>query len=588
MKRTHNNNELSLKNVGENVALRGWVSKVRNLGGLIFIDLRDREGITQVVVTPENEYYTSAEKVRSEYVIFVTGKVVERQSKNDNLTTGEIEILAQEFNILNVAQTPPLIIADETDALEETRMKYRYLDIRRPIVNKFFQDKSKITMMIRKYFDELGFIDVETPILGKSTPEGARDFLVPSRVYNGEFYALPQSPQIYKQLLMVGGIEKYIQLSRCFRDEDLRADRQLEFTQVDVEMSFVDVLDMMELNNNLFKKLFKDYLNFDLDVNSIPVLKYSEAMEKYGSDKPDLRYDLFLNNFSSIFEKSDFQVFKNAIDSNGRIGGLICKNSADKFSRKDIDKLEKTVKSQGAKGLAWLKYTNNEFSGSVAKFISETEKSQLISDFNIEENDIVFIIADKNSLTLNILGTLRITLAKQLDLIPNDTYAPVWVVEFPLFEFDEELNRYFAAHHPFTSPVDEHVELLEKDPSKCIAKAYDFVINGYEIGGGSIRIHKQEIQEKMFKCLGFSEKETYEQFGFLIDALKYGTPPHGGIAYGLERIVMILTNTDNIKNVVAFPKSQSARCPMMDAPGSVSDSQLDELGLSVKNADNKS
>ncbi len=589
MKSTHTNNELTIKNIGESVKLRGWVSKVRDLGGLIFIDLRDREGITQVVVNPENKFYDLASKVRSEYVIYVEGEVVERESKNSKITTGEVEIVASYFEILNSASTTPIIIAEETDALEETRMKYRYLDIRRPNIFKFIKTKSDISSVIRKYFDELGFLDVETPILGKSTPEGARDFLVPSRMYAGEFYALPQSPQIYKQLLMIGGVEKYIQFARCFRDEDLRADRQLEFTQVDVEMSFADVEQIMEINNNLFKQLFDKFLNIKLSDEDFPIITYKEAMEKYGSDKPDIRFDLHISNFSNIFAKSEFQVFKNVLSSNdGTVRGIVVKNNADKFSRKVIDKLEKDVKSYGPKGLAWVKYTDNEFSGSVAKFLSDDEKSSIVNEFNIENNDIIFIIADSYDITLNSLGFLRLTLSKHLELVKDNTFAPLWVTDFPLFVFDKDDNRYYAAHHPFTSAIDEHKKLVKTSPGECIAKAYDFVINGYEIGGGSIRIHNQEEQDDMFEALGFSREEAYNQFGFFIDALNYGTPPHGGIAYGIERITMILTNTENIRDVVVFPKSQSARCPMMAAPSRVSDDQLNELDLLVKGDSNES
>ncbi len=580
MKSTHNNNELTIKNVNEKVKLRGWVSKVRDLGGLLFIDLRDREGITQIVVRPENKFYDAAVTLRNEFVIYIEGTVIERESKNDKLKTGEIEVDVELLEILNSALTTPMIIADETDALEDTRMKYRYLDLRRPEAYSFIKLRSDITHIIRDYFNKLGFCDVETPMLGKSTPEGARDYLVPSRLYQGKFYALPQSPQLYKQLLMVGGIEKYYQIVKCFRDEDLRADRQPEFTQVDIELSFATQEDIIAMTNDLFKRLFKEVLNIEFGDN-IPQITYQEAMDKYGSDKPDIRFEMHLNDITNTFTNSEFMVFKNTIANNNVIKCIVARNCADKYSRKNIEALEKQVKQYGAKGLAWMKYTENDFTGGISKFVTDEEKSTLINDLNLNDNDLVFIVADTYSVVSASLGFLRLQIARDEDLLDDNVYAPLWVVDWPLFEYDEELRRYFAAHHPFTAPKKEHQELLVNDPKNCLANAYDIVINGYEIGGGSLRIANQDMQSDMFKALGMSEEEAYNQFGFFIDALKYGTPPHGGIALGLDRIIMIFGKTNNIKDVIAFSKTQSAKCPMMDAPNDVSSDQLEELGLSI-------
>lgn len=580
MKISHNNNELTIENVGEKVKLRGWVSKYRDLGGLLFIDLRDRNGITQLLIRPDNKFYSIANEIRNEFVIYVEGTVLERESKNKNMVTGDIEINVEYLEILNTALTPPMIIAEETDALEDTRMKYRYLDLRRPNISKYLKIRSQITHIIRDYFYQNDFIDIETPMLGKSTPEGARDYLVPSRLYEGEFYALPQSPQIYKQLLMVGGIERYYQITKCFRDEDLRADRQPEFTQLDIEMSFVDEEDIMELTNKLFIRLFKDILDIEFE-NEFPVITYEEAINKYGSDKPDTRFEMHLNDITSIFTDSEFMVFKNAINENNPIKCVVARNCSDKYSRKSVEKLEKKAKNYGASGLAWFKYLEGEFTGGISKFLTEDEQVKLIKQLELSENDIIFIVTSTPKIVADSLGFLRIELAKELDIIDDKIYKPLWVVDWPLFEYDEELGRYFAAHHPFTSPKKSDVELLSTNPHKCLARAYDFVINGYEVGGGSIRIANQDLQSTMFKTLGFSEEEAYNQFGFFIDALKYGTPPHGGIAFGIDRISMIFGNTNNIKDVIAFPKTQSARCPMMDAPNTVSNEQLTDLSINI-------
>ena len=579
--RTINNNELRLTNVGEVVKLVGWCSKKRNLGGLIFIDLRDRSGIVQLVVEPNNENYELAESVKNEYVLQVSGKVVERESKNKNIDTGDVEVIVSELTILNTAENPPLIIQDQTDALEDTRMKYRYLDIRRPIMQKNLMLRHKTTMSIRNYFDSEGFMEIETPCLGKSTPEGARDFLVPSRVHQGSFYALPQSPQLYKQLLMVGGCEKYFQIARCFRDEDLRADRQLEFTQVDVEMSFVDEEDIFAVTEGLLKKVWKDTLNLDIETPFIR-MNYDDAMNNYGSDKPDTRFELLLQNFSDWAKNIEFVVFKNQLENGGAVKGLVVKDAANKYSRKEIDRLTDVAKKYHASGLAWLKYENNAFSGSIAKFLNDEASQMLVKEYNVENNDLLLFVSDKLDVCNFALGALRLQLGRELNLIDTDKFNFLWVVNWPLFEYSEEEGRFMAAHHPFTSPKNGHEELLLTNPGACRAKAYDVVLNGYELGGGSIRIHNQETQAKMFKAIGMSDEEVKNQFSFFVDALKYGTPPHGGFALGLDRLVMIITKNNNLREVIAFPKAASAKCPMSDAPTPVVDSQLNELGIKLK------
>ncbi len=579
--RTINNNDLRITHVGKEVTLVGWCSKKRNLGGLIFIDLRDRSGIAQLVIEPNNENYSLAEEVKNEYVLKATGKVVERESKNKNIPTGDVEVIVSELVILNTAENPPLIIQDQTDALEDTRMKYRYLDIRRPVMQKNLMLRHKTTMSIRNYFDSVGFMEIETPCLGKSTPEGARDFLVPSRVHEGSFYALPQSPQIYKQLLMVGGCEKYFQIARCFRDEDLRADRQLEFTQVDVEMSFVDEEDIFAICEGLLKKVWKDTLGQDI-VTPFIRMNFDDAMNNYGSDKPDTRFDMLLQNFNDWASMIDFIVFKNQLENGGAVKGLVAKDAANKYSRKEIDRLTDMAKKYHASGLAWLKYENNAFSGSIAKFLTNEASEKLIKDYNIENNDLILFVSDKLETCNFALGALRLQLGKELNLIDMDKFNFLWVVNWPLFEYSEEEGRYMAAHHPFTSPKAGHEEFLLTDPGKCRAKAYDVVLNGYELGGGSIRIHNQDIQAKMFKAIGLSDEEVKNQFSFFVDALKYGTPPHGGFALGLDRLVMLITKNNNLREVIAFPKAASAKCPMSDAPTPVAEKQLNELGIKVK------
>ena len=576
--RTKNNGELRIQNVGETVTLVGWCSKKRDLGGLVFIDLRDRYGITQLVVKPENEFYSVASNVKNEYVLQVTGKVVERESKNKNIPTGEIEIEVEKLIVVNEAEQPPMLIQDQTDALEDTRMKYRYLDLRRPAMYNNLLMRHKCTIAVRNYFDELDFVEIETPFLGKSTPEGARDFLVPSRVHQGSYYALPQSPQMYKQLLMVAGFERYFQIAKCFRDEDLRADRQLEFTQIDVEMSFINEDDIQRVIEGLLKRVWKDVLNIDIPTPFVK-MKYADAMNNYGSDKPDTRFEMLLQDISGWASTLDFVVFRNALEAKGVVKAIVAKNAANKYSRKEIDRLTEYAKKYHAHGLAWLKYENNNFAGSIAKFVDEEAGKTLIEQLNIENNDLVLIVADTIENCNFSLGALRLQVAREMNLIDNSKFNFLWVVDWPLFEYNEDEKRYQAAHHPFTSPKDGDEELLLTHPELCHAKAYDIVLNGYELGGGSIRIHNQDIQAKMFKAIGLSDEEVKLQFSFFVDALKYGTPPHGGLAIGLDRLVMIMTGNSNLREVIAFPKAASAKCPMSEAPTPVSEKQLAELGI---------
>ena len=576
--RTKNNGELRIQNIGETVTLVGWCSKKRDLGGLVFIDLRDRYGITQLVVKPENEFYSVASNVKNEYVLQVTGKVVERESKNKNIPTGEIEIEVEKLIVINEAEQPPMLIQDQTDALEDTRMKYRYLDLRRPAMYNNLLMRHKCTIAVRNYFDELDFVEIETPFLGKSTPEGARDFLVPSRVHQGSYYALPQSPQMYKQLLMVAGFERYFQIAKCFRDEDLRADRQLEFTQIDVEMSFINEDDIQRVIEGLLKRVWKDVLNIDIPTPFVK-MKYADAMNNYGSDKPDTRFEMLLQDISGWASTLDFVVFRNALEAKGAVKAIVAKNAANKYSRKEIDRLTEYAKKYHAHGLAWLKYENNNFAGSIAKFVDEEAGKTLIEQLNIENNDLVLIVADTIENCNFSLGALRLQVAREMNLIDNSKFNFLWVVDWPLFEYNEDEKRYQAAHHPFTSPKDGDEELLLTHPELCHAKAYDIVLNGYELGGGSIRIHNQDIQAKMFKAIGLSDEEVKLQFSFFVDALKYGTPPHGGLAIGLDRLVMIMTGNSNLREVIAFPKAASAKCPMSEAPTPVSEKQLAELGI---------
>lgn len=578
MYRTHNNGELRLQDVNSEVTLCGWVAKRRNFGALVFIDLRDRYGITQLVFN--EDIATQISDVRNEYVLQVKGTVVERKDKNPKLATGEIEVVVREVKIVNTAITTPMIIADETDALEDTCLKYRYLDLRRPVLQKNLILRNRITLLVRNYLAKYGFTEVETPILCRSTPEGARDYLVPSRISKGQFYALPQSPQLYKQLLMVGGMDRYFQIARCFRDEDLRADRQPEFSQIDIEMSFVDEEDIWSMTEGLMKEIFKDIKGIDLpEFKRIP---YDTCMEKYGSDKPDLRFDMPLYNVSEVFANTEFKVFENCLNEGGIIQAMNVKNGADKFSRKQLDKLQDYVKVYGAKALANLKLTAEGFAGSVTKVLSDAEKEALRTMLNIEENDIVFFVADKKKVAQSSLGALRVKLGHDLDLINKDAYEFLWVTDFPMFEYDENENRYVAAHHPFTSPNLEDVDKLLSDPAHCYSRAYDLVLNGYELLSGSIRIHDQKLQEKVFEAIGMTLEEAHEKFSWFMDAFQYGTPPHGGVGIGLERLTMILAGTDNIRDVVAFPKTASASDLMAQAPSPVDPAQLKELGIETK------
>ncbi|SEF92341.1 aspartyl-tRNA synthetase [Caloramator fervidus] len=583
LKRTHMCGELRECHVGQQVILMGWVQKRRDLGGLVFVDLRDRTGIVQIVFGDEinKEAFEKAQLLRSEYVIAVVGEVVLRESPNPNIPTGYIEVKGKELRIFSESETPPIYIKENLDASEAVRLKYRYLDLRRPDLQRNIMIRHKAAKVVRDFMDENGFLEIETPMLTKSTPEGARDYLVPSRNFPGKFYALPQSPQIFKQLLMVSGFDRYFQIVRCFRDEDLRANRQPEFTQIDIEMSFVDVDDVIELNERLIQRLFKEILNVDIPI-PFPRITYKEAMERFGSDKPDIRFGLELVDISDIVKDSNFKVFKDAVANGGTVRGINAKGCAN-FSRKEIDKLEEIAKTYGAKGLAWIAFKENEVKSPIAKFLSEEELNMIKSKMQVEVGDLLLIVADKPKVVFASLGALRLDLGKKLNLIGpcNKDFKFVWVVEFPLLEYDEEEGRYVAMHHPFTSPMDEDIDLLETDPDKVRAKAYDLVLNGEEIGGGSIRIHDTKLQERMFKALGLTMDKAYEKFGFLLEAFKYGPPPHGGLAFGFDRIVMFLTGTDNIKDVIAFPKNQNAVCPLTSAPSTVDEKQLDELGISV-------
>lgn len=575
------NTSYNINNLGDTIELYGWVSKVRNLGGLIFIDLRDRSGIIQLVVNPESSCYQDANKLKSEYVIKIKGIVEKREKINNNLKTGEIEVNVQNIDILNTSCELPFEISDNTTALEDTRLKHRYLDLRRNNIKDNLLIRHKITMAARNYLDNLSFVEVETPILCKSTPEGARDYLVPSRINKGSFYALPQSPQLFKQLLMVGGIERYFQIAKCFRDEDLRADRQPEFTQIDVEMSFVDEEDVMDVAEGLLCDIFDKVKNIKLK-RPFMKMKYDDAISIYGSDKPDLRFDMKINDITDIFKENEANLFKNIINNNGVINAIVVKDANDKFSRKEIDKLTDFVKKYKASGLAYLKISD-ETTGSVIKLITSNELELLKSRLDLQNNDLVFIVMGDYNVVKTSLGALRINLAKKLDLIDNDSYKVLWVTDFPSFEWSEEENRFISCHHPFTMPKDSDVDKLINDKAHCYSKAYDIVINGYEAGGGSIRIHDNQVQEKMFEALELSKEEIDNKFGFFVEALKYGTPPHGGFALGLDRMTMLLTKTDNIRDVIAFPKTASASDLMSNCPTEVDSKQLTELGICYYN-----
>lgn len=587
MRRTHYCGELNEQTIGQTVTLQGWVQKRRDLGGLIFVDMRDRTGLVQVVFNPDisKEALAIAETLRNEYVVELVGSVVEREEnqKNPKLKTGAIEVQAEKVVIINEAKTPPFIIEDETDVNEEVRLKHRYLDLRRPLLANVFKMRSDISKTVRNFLDEEGFIEVETPILTKSTPEGARDYLVPSRVHDGEFYALPQSPQLFKQMLMVSGFDRYYQIARCFRDEDLRADRQPEFTQIDMEMSFMSIDDIIELNERLMKKVMKDVKGIDIET-PFKRLPYDEAMARYGSDKPDTRFEMELTDVSELVKDSSFKVFASAVEGGGQVKLINVKANADQFSRKDIDALGEFAARYGAKGLAWLKVDAEGLKGPIAKFFEGEAASGLIQAASAEDGDLLLFVADKKNVVADALGALRSKLGKDLGLIDETKFNFLWVTEWPLFEYDEEDGRYYAAHHPFTMPAD--VQGLEENPASVKAQAYDLVLNGYELGGGSLRIYQRDVQEKMFKALGFSQEQAREQFGFLLDAFDYGTPPHGGIAFGLDRIVMLLSGSTNLRDTIAFPKTASASCLLTDAPSPVDEAQLVELGIGIRQKEN--
>ena len=579
MNRTHHNGELRIENVGEIVELKGWVAKKRNLGALVFIDLRDRYGITQVICDESME--TVTKEVKNEFVIHVVGKVVERSSKNPKMPTGDIEIEATKLDIISPAALTPMIIADETDALEETRLVYRYLDLRRPKIQQNILLRHQITKSIRHYLDDLDFVDIETPYLTRSTPEGARDFLVPSRVHNGKFFALPQSPQQFKQLLMIAGFEKYYQIARCFRDEDLRADRQLEFTQVDVEMSFMNTDEILAVCEGMMAKVMKDVKGIDLPL-PLKRMTWQEAMERYGIDKPDIRFDLELVNLNETVKDVDFVVFKSALNANGHVKGINVINQAAHYSRKALDKLTDIAKTYKAKGLAWMKVNQGKAEGPIAKFFNEEQTQALLEAMNAHDGDLLLFVADaKYEVVCDALAALRNHLGKELNLYDPESFAFLWVTDFPMFEYDEETQRYYAKHHPFTRPKESDLELIEKDPANCLADAYDIVLNGFELGGGSIRIHEQDLQKRVFNALGFSDEQIQRQFGYFVEAFKYGTQPHGGFALGLDRIAMLLTQSESLRDVIAFPKISSSSCPMTKAPTAVDQGQLEELGLEV-------
>ncbi|NMA95537.1 MAG: aspartate--tRNA ligase [Clostridiales bacterium] len=582
LKRTHMCGHLSEENIGQTITIMGWVQRRRDLGGLIFIDLRDREGIVQIVFDAKQceDYFKDVEKLRNEYVIAVKGQVVKRDEEtiNPNIPTGHIEVVGREMVILSASKTPPFQIEDESKVTEALRLKHRYLDLRRPRMQKNFILRHNVAKWCREFLNEEGFLDIETPMLTKSTPEGARDYLVPSRIHPGAFYALPQSPQLFKQLLMLSGFDRYYQIVRCFRDEDLRANRQPEFTQLDIEMAFVDIDDILEINERLIKSLFKNAIGLDIDL-PLPRMTYKEAMDRYGSDKPDTRFGLELKDVSDIVKDSGFRVFTGALEGGGSVRAINAKGCGDSFSRREIDALVDFVKDYGAKGLAWIVVEEDEVRSPIAKFFDEEDLDAIKARLEADAGDLLLFVADKDDVVYQALGELRLELGRRLDLIDNEKYNLLWITEFPLLEYDEEEKRYAAKHHPFTSPMDEDIGLLESDPAKVRAKAYDIVLNGEEIGGGSIRIHDAKIQERMFKALGFSNEQAWERFGFLLEAFQYGVPPHGGIAYGFDRLIMILAGEESIKDVIAFPKVQNASDLMTNAPSMVDDRQLKELHI---------
>jgi aspartyl-tRNA synthetase len=579
MNRTHHNNELNKSNVGQKVSLVGWVAKRRNFGAMVFIDLRDRNGITQIVI--DLTLADSVKEIRNEYLLEVSGEVLLRKDANPKLASGEIEVKASKVVIINSAELTPMIIADETDALEDTRLKYRYLDLRRPLMQKRLIQRAKIVQTMRNCLDDAGFIDIETPMLTKSTPEGSREYLVPSRVHAGQFYALAQSPQIFKQMLMVAGFERYYQVARCFRDEDLRADRQLDFTQVDIEASFLNEVEFRAVIEDMVSTVMDKVLGLKLQL-PLMTMSYADAMHFYGSDKPDLRFGLKLQELKQIFTQSTFAVFQNALSFKDGVIKAIVFEKGSVMTRKETDELTEVAKKNGSKGLVVLKYQNNALEGSVVKFLSPEEINGLCEVLSLKEGDLILITADKYEKACNALGAVRLALRDKFDLAKKDDFKYLWVVDFPLFEYDEEEDRYVAKHHPFTRPKEDELHLLKSDPASVHACAYDLVLNGFEVAGGSMRIYDQNVQKMMFEIIGFTKEQIESRFGFFIDAFQYGTPPHGGIAFGLDRFAMVLTQSDSIRDVIAFPKNASARCPLTDAPTLVDAKQLDELHLAIK------
>ena len=582
-KRTHMCGQLRSDNIGENVVLNGWIQKRRNLGGLIFCDVRDKTGITQVVFNDETseELFALADTLRSEYVVGVKGKVIERESKNPDMETGDIEVIADDLVVYSKSETPPIYIKDDDNVDDNLRLKYRYLDLRKKKMQDNLSFRAALTTLARNYYAEQGFTEVETPMLIKSTPEGARDYLVPSRINLGRFYALPQSPQTFKQLLMVGGTDRYFQIVKCFRDEDLRADRQPEFTQIDLEMSFVDVDDVIEIQEGFLKRVMKEMKGLEIET-PFPRMTWEEAMNRYGSDKPDTRFGFELSDLTDLVKDCSFKVFTDAIAAGGSVRGICITGGADQYTRKKIDKLTEAVKSYGAKGMVWMKKTQDGVSSSVNKFFSPEQLSELADAMDAKAGDLMLIISDTNKVVFDSLGFLRRHIAGEMGLLDDNQFNFLWVVDFPLFEYDEKEDRWSAMHHPFTSPKEEHAQLLKTDPHKCLANAYDIVLNGVELGGGSIRIHDQEMQEDMFKALNMTQEDIDEKFGFLVEAFKYGAPPHGGLAYGLDRLVMLLTGEKSIREVIAFPKNQNAQCMVSEAPGLVDEAQLEELGIELR------
>lgn len=578
MKRTHNNGALRITDIGTTVCLKGWVAKKRDLGGLVFIDLRDRYGITQLAFHPSNPLYDETLQIKSEYVLEVEGNVIERSSKNKNIPTGDIEVNVTKLTVLNKAKLPPLLIQNETDALEDTRLEYRYLDLRRPSLQENFLIRHKTVQAVREFLNKEDFVDVETPILTKSTPEGARDYLVPSRMNKGSFYALPQSPQIFKQLLMVAGFEKYYQIAKCFRDEDLRSDRQPEFTQIDIETSFLDQEEILDVSERMIKYVMKTVKGIEFD-KPFPRMTYKEAMDNYGSDKPDTRFDMTLIDITTLASQTSFGVFTNNIATGGLVKGITVKGGAKTYSRKNIDALTDFVKTFKAKGLAFVKYQENTLNGSIVKFFTEEQQAELINLAGLENDDLFLIVSDKKSVVLQSLGQLRNKIARDLNLYSDEDYDFLWVIDWPMFEYREDQGRYYSLHHPFTMVQDQDVALLDTNPEEALAYCYDLVVQGQELGGGSMRIHREDIQNKVFDILGISNEEQQLKFGFLLDALQYGTPPHGGIAFGLDRLIMLLVHTENIRDVVAFPKTNSGQCLLTQAPSLVAEEQLTELAI---------